>query len=423
MSTEIKDYLERGAVVLDVRTLEEWNEGHVSGSKHIVLTVIPLELEQIKSWGKPVIAVCRSGARSGQAAQFLNQNGSKIGEQFNVRPGWSHTGAVAGDSDGGFWVASNVAQDAIYLKKLSVDGVELISDIKIDSDAFQSNPSITVLNDQRVLVTWSEVSESGSSDIFGQIVSGQGDVQGAVFQLNVTGEYLFTINNGGNAPVTFTVHSATPISYFSVSSDVSNPSNTYIDINQATDNADTIYGSTSISVEAAFMDAKLLSSYSPSPSNVIDNLTIELWKENTQVGGDVAITKGEVLVDSTTDFDQVRISQSDAFDTNSTINVFDVLLTVESIVGISTLTGSAKQAADVNNDSNVNVFDVLAMVEHIVGVSSIDHFDMVDSSGDRITQLTSITSGDVPEYHLVMNGDVNMDGAFNEGYITTVDIV
>ena len=75
MSTEIKDYLERGAIVLDVRTLEEWNEGHVEGSKHIVLTVIPSELEQIKSWGKPVIAVCRSGARSGQAAQFLSNNG------------------------------------------------------------------------------------------------------------------------------------------------------------------------------------------------------------------------------------------------------------------------------------------------------------------------------------------------------------
>jgi VCBS repeat-containing protein len=178
-----------------------------------------------------------------------------------------------------------------------------------------------------------------------------------------------------------------------------------------------------ITINGANDAAKLLSSYSTSPANVIDNLTIELWKENTQVGGDIAITKGEVLVDSTTDFDQVRISQSDAFDTNSAINVFDVLLTVESIVGISTLTGSAKQAADVNNDSNVNVFDVLAMVEHIVGVSSIDHFDMVDSSGDRITQLTSITSGDVPEYYLVMNGDVNMDGAFNEGYITTVDIV
>ncbi len=68
---EIKEYLEKGAVVLDVRTLEEWNEGHVSDAKHIVLTVVPLQIEEIKSWKKPVIAVCRSGARSGQATQFL----------------------------------------------------------------------------------------------------------------------------------------------------------------------------------------------------------------------------------------------------------------------------------------------------------------------------------------------------------------
>jgi phage shock protein E len=78
MSTEIKEYLEKEAIVLDVRTLEEWDEGHVEGSKHIVLTVIPSEIEQIKSWGKPIIAVCRSGARSGQAAQFLAQNGVDI---------------------------------------------------------------------------------------------------------------------------------------------------------------------------------------------------------------------------------------------------------------------------------------------------------------------------------------------------------
>tara|TARA_B110000908_G_scaffold29261_1_gene34477 strand:- start:261 stop:569 length:309 start_codon:yes stop_codon:yes gene_type:complete len=75
MDQKIKEYLEKGAIVLDVRTLEEWNEGHVSGSKHIVLSIIPLEIEQIKSWNKPVIAVCRSGARSGQAEQFLKKNG------------------------------------------------------------------------------------------------------------------------------------------------------------------------------------------------------------------------------------------------------------------------------------------------------------------------------------------------------------
>ncbi|MCG1037522.1 rhodanese-like domain-containing protein [Polaribacter sargassicola] len=78
MSVEIKEYLEKGAVVLDVRTQEEWNEGHSEGAKHIVLQTIPDHVDEIKSWDKPVIAVCRSGARSGQATQFLTNNGVDV---------------------------------------------------------------------------------------------------------------------------------------------------------------------------------------------------------------------------------------------------------------------------------------------------------------------------------------------------------
>ncbi|WP_405608741.1 rhodanese-like domain-containing protein [Polaribacter sp. Asnod1-A03] len=78
MSVEIKEYLEKGAVVLDVRTLEEWNDGHSEGAKHIVLQTIPEHVDEIKSWNKPVIAVCRSGARSGQATQFLTNNGVDV---------------------------------------------------------------------------------------------------------------------------------------------------------------------------------------------------------------------------------------------------------------------------------------------------------------------------------------------------------
>ena len=78
MSLDIKEYLENDAIILDVRTQEEWNEGHIENAKHIVLNLIPLEIEQIKAWEKPVIAVCRSGGRSGQAAQFLKQNGVDV---------------------------------------------------------------------------------------------------------------------------------------------------------------------------------------------------------------------------------------------------------------------------------------------------------------------------------------------------------
>ena len=78
MTNEIQEYLNKGAVVLDVRTLAEWNEGHSEGAKHIVLTVVPLNVEEIKSWNKPVIAVCKSGGRSGQAMQFLQNQGIDV---------------------------------------------------------------------------------------------------------------------------------------------------------------------------------------------------------------------------------------------------------------------------------------------------------------------------------------------------------
>ncbi len=75
MGLEIKEYLDKGAVVLDVRTKTEWDQGHSNGAKHIVLNLIPLQIDEIKSWNKPVIAVCLSGGRSGQAVQFLKNNG------------------------------------------------------------------------------------------------------------------------------------------------------------------------------------------------------------------------------------------------------------------------------------------------------------------------------------------------------------
>jgi rhodanese-related sulfurtransferase len=77
-SEEIKEYLKNDAVILDVRTQMEWDEGHIENSKHIVLNLIPLNIDEMKSWKKPIVAVCRSGGRSGQAAQFLKQNGIDV---------------------------------------------------------------------------------------------------------------------------------------------------------------------------------------------------------------------------------------------------------------------------------------------------------------------------------------------------------
>lgn len=74
----IEEYLKDGAVVIDVRTVEEFAGGHVNGSKNIVLNSIPGKVVEIKKMNKKIIAVCRSGARSGQATSFLKQQGIDV---------------------------------------------------------------------------------------------------------------------------------------------------------------------------------------------------------------------------------------------------------------------------------------------------------------------------------------------------------
>ena len=74
----IEEYLNNGAVVIDVRTVEEFQGGNVNGSKNIVLNTIPSKVSEIKALNKKVIAVCRSGARSGQATAFLKRQGIDV---------------------------------------------------------------------------------------------------------------------------------------------------------------------------------------------------------------------------------------------------------------------------------------------------------------------------------------------------------
>jgi rhodanese-related sulfurtransferase len=71
----IKDYLEKGAIVLDVRTQAEFDAGHVANSKLITLNAVPQNLNKIKAWKKPVIIVCRSGGRAGTALNYLKNAG------------------------------------------------------------------------------------------------------------------------------------------------------------------------------------------------------------------------------------------------------------------------------------------------------------------------------------------------------------
>jgi rhodanese-related sulfurtransferase len=75
---KIQDFLQRGAVILDVRTHAEYKNGALPGSKHIPLQQVSAQLSEIKKWNKPVITCCQRGARSGQAATYLINEGVEV---------------------------------------------------------------------------------------------------------------------------------------------------------------------------------------------------------------------------------------------------------------------------------------------------------------------------------------------------------
>jgi phage shock protein E len=74
-SETIKEFIDKGAVIIDVRTPGEFQGGHIQGSKNIPLNTIGNQIDSIKKLNKPVIACCASGMRSAQATSILKSNG------------------------------------------------------------------------------------------------------------------------------------------------------------------------------------------------------------------------------------------------------------------------------------------------------------------------------------------------------------
>ena len=64
-----------GAVLLDVRTPDEYRQGHIPGSKNVPLQSIDKVTVMINNKATPIFVHCLSGSRSRQAAAILQQMG------------------------------------------------------------------------------------------------------------------------------------------------------------------------------------------------------------------------------------------------------------------------------------------------------------------------------------------------------------
>jgi len=76
-SLPVNDYeiiLREGGTIIDVRESDEIATGTLPGAVHIPLGQIPSRTSEIDPT-RPVALLCRSGARSGQAAAYLARSG------------------------------------------------------------------------------------------------------------------------------------------------------------------------------------------------------------------------------------------------------------------------------------------------------------------------------------------------------------
>lgn len=122
---------------------------------------------------------------------------------------------------------------------------------------------------------------------------------------------------------------------------------------------------------------------------------------------------GAVAYSSLGTFSHVMLESSTY---SADIAIQDVISSLKHIVGLETLDGAALHAADVDNDGTVAIADVISQLKHIVGLETLDTFDLVDTTGARVTEITEATT----DLQLVLNGDVDLSTALNSEYVYQV---
>ncbi len=81
-------------LVLDVRTPEEYAEGHVPGALNIPHTEVAARLDELAPYrDREIVLYCRSGRRAGIAAEVLKEAGfSRLAHLSGDMPGWAARG-------------------------------------------------------------------------------------------------------------------------------------------------------------------------------------------------------------------------------------------------------------------------------------------------------------------------------------------
>lgn len=76
-NAQLKAALRKGAIIVDVRTANEYDGGHIPDAFHIPADRLSISMQRLKEVKRPIIVCCNSGARSGDAVRKLKAAGIK----------------------------------------------------------------------------------------------------------------------------------------------------------------------------------------------------------------------------------------------------------------------------------------------------------------------------------------------------------
>ncbi|MEQ6354708.1 rhodanese-like domain-containing protein [Lysinibacillus sp. M3] len=87
---EVQQALEQGQAInlIDVREVDEVESGHIPGIIHIPLGLLEFRMHELNK-NEPYVMVCRSGGRSGNAAQFLESQGFDVSNMVGGMLAWN----------------------------------------------------------------------------------------------------------------------------------------------------------------------------------------------------------------------------------------------------------------------------------------------------------------------------------------------
>jgi rhodanese-related sulfurtransferase len=72
---DYSELVRKGATILDVRSKEEYQSGHIKGSINISVDSLNNNLSKLRDKNKPIITCCASGMRSASAKSILKSIG------------------------------------------------------------------------------------------------------------------------------------------------------------------------------------------------------------------------------------------------------------------------------------------------------------------------------------------------------------